>query len=111
MQQQQVDPYNSIETSAFAEAQAKKAIMKGERRYGIFESMTAVENMRDAIKRRYKKHGGAYDFAALAVLDDVIGLLSSMEQRATRDYDYHAWLWQQEVERVKTQVLPVQGKR
>lgn len=110
-QQQQTDPYNSIETSAFAEAQAKRAFGKGERRYGIYESMSAVESMRNSIKRRYMKSGGAYDFAAIAVLEDVIEMLSSMEQHMTAEYDYHRWLWQQEVERVSTRVLPVGGAK
>ena len=109
MQQQAQDRWNSIESTRWAEAQERKAYGRGERRYGIYESLSAIENMRNAIKRRYMKHGGAYDFAAIAVLDEVCELLSSMEQRATAAYDYEVAVWMQEFERVSTRVLPVGG--
>ena len=108
-QPQPADPYNSISSSRWAEAQERKAYGKGERRYGIFESMSAVDSMRRQLTRRYLQRPTPYDFAAIAVLDEVVSLLESMEQRATAAYDYEVWIWMQECERVQTRVLPVSG--
>ena len=109
-QAQQADRWNSVEATQWRDAQERKTFGKSERRYGVFESLSAVENMRALLKRRYLKRPAPYDFAAIAVLDEVVEMLASMEAQRTAEYDYEQWVLMEEVERVSTRVLPVEKR-
>lgn len=101
------DRYNSIASSAWAHAQELRAHGRGERLYGLFEAICSIETQRRRHQRRHLQTGAAYDFAAVAVLDDVLSTLRAMEERLKAAYEYELWVYQQEVERVRTRVLPV----
>ncbi len=110
-QQTHADTYNSIQSPEWAREQERRAYGKGERRYGLFEALSAEQRRQRPPKARHLKTGAAYDFAAVAVLDDIIMLLAQMEERATAAYDYEVWGWRQELERVTTQTHPVGGAK
>lgn len=105
------DRYNSITSSEWARTQELRAHGRGERLYGLFEAICSIETQRRRHQRRHLQTGAAYDFAAVAVLDDVLTTLHAMEERLKTAYEYELWVYQREVERVKTRELPVVAQR
>ena len=96
-------------TAQWAQEQERRAYAAGERRRGLDEAAEAVREQRRRHERRLLRQPSQpnpYDFAAVAVLDEVIELLERMEASATQAYDAEVAIWMAELERVTTQVLP-----
>lgn len=108
---QTADRYNSITSTAWKDAQERKMISKSMERYGIFRALSEVEAHQLYHKREHLVTGSPYHFAAIAVCDELIERLTALEQRARDAAEYEAWVYQQECERVHTQVLPVGGAK
>ena len=93
-------------TEQWAREQERRAFAAGERRRGLDEAAQAVREQRRQHERRLLNQPNPFDFAAVAVLDEVVELLERLEQAATATYDYEVDVWMAELERVTTQVLP-----
>lgn len=98
-------------TEQWAREQERRAYAAGERRRGLDEATQAVRGQRSQHERRLLNQPNPYDFAAVAVLDEVIELLERLEQAATATYDYEVDVWMAGLERVVTQTLPVGGSK
>ena len=98
-------------TTDWVREQERRAHAAGERRRGLDEAAEAIREQRRAHERRLLQQPNPYDFAAVAVLDEVVELLERLEKAATAIYDDEVDIWMTELERVTTQVLPVGGSK
>ena len=96
-------------TTDWVREQERRAYAAGERRRGLDEAAQAVRQQRTQHERRLLSGPNPYDFAAVAVLDEVVELLERLERAATATYDYEVEIWMAELERVTTMVLPASG--
>ena len=96
-------------TEQWAREQERRAYGAGEYRRGLDEAAEAVREQRRQHERRLLNQPNPYDFAAVAVLDEVVELLERLEKAATATYDYEVEIWMAELERVTTMVLPASG--